>query len=324
MGKFIGRKIQAGIAKESVRGTAVAPTFWLDLADVTIEDKQENVIDESSIGVIEDAKDLKIVSKYSEGELSGKVGDKSIGLLMLAALGTVSSANHAGETTVKDHTYSVNQTAQHQSITVEAKNPNEQLAFSNAVVSSLEIKAEVGKYVEFVAGIMAKLGTAAANVPSYTAENNFIAKDMTVKFADTAAGLDAASAVSVKNISVKIEKNIEKDDVLGNVAPDDFLNKQFSITGSIELNYDATTYKALALAGTQKALRIDVKDTGVTLGIGTNPEVKIDLPKVKLTEWAKTSAADDVVKQTLTFKAFYSLTDAKMVTVVVTNTQVSY
>lgn len=107
---------------------------------------------------------------------------------------------------------------------------------------------------------------------------------------------------------------------LGTQTPNDFLNKQFAITGTIELLYSDTTYKTLGLAGTQQAIRIDVKDTTVTLGTGTNPEIKIDLYKAKLTEWAKTVNNNDLVKQTLKFKAFYSASDSKMFAVTLVNT----
>lgn len=322
MSKFIGRLIKVGIGKETVRGTAVVPTYWLDLINTTVEDKFDHVTDDDSIGVIEDAKGLKVTKKFATGDVSGKVSDKSMGLFLLSTLGTVSSA--VKETTAYNHTFSINQSAQHQSLTIEAKNPNEQLAFPNAVITDLELKAQLGKYIEFKAGLMAKPGAAAVSTPAYTAENSFIAKDISVKFATNLAGLTAASAIKVKSLTLKIDKNVESDDVLGSITPDDFLNKHIGINGSIELIYDDTTYKALALAGTQKAMRIDMLNSDTTIGATSNPELKIDLAKVNFTEWSRTGAANDVVKQTLNFKAFYSMTDSQMVSVVLTNTAVSY
>lgn len=322
MAKFIGRKIQVGIGKEAVRGTALAPTYWLDLSNITVEDEFDTVTDDNSIGTIEDAKDVKVSKKFAKGELAGKVADKSFGLILLSSLGAVSSA--VKETTAYTHTFTVGQTAQHQSLTVEAKNPNEQLAFANAVVGGIEIKAEHGKYVDFKADLVSKAGVTAVSTPTYTEENNFIAKDVSVKFAANLAGLGAASAISVKSTTIKVDSNVESDDVLGSVEPTDFLNKNFGITGTIELAYDATTYKALALAGTKQALRITIADTTKTIGATSNPTIQIDLAKVALTEWKRSSGANEVIKQTLNFKALYSIADTKMVTIAVTNTAVSY
>ena len=90
------------------------------------------------------------------------------------------------------------------------------------------------------------------------------------------------------------------------------------------MHYDATTYKALALAGTQKALRILMTDTGTTIGTSSNPALKIDLAKVKLTEWKRSNGANEVIKQTLNFKALYSQVDGKMVSIILTNLATNY
>jgi hypothetical protein len=292
--------------------------------NVDVEDKFEGVIDENTLGVIEGEQDFKPTKKFAEGEISGKVADKSFGLVLLASLGTVTTAA-GGEASTYVHTFSVQQDAQHDSLTVEVKNPNEQKAHANAVITKLGIKAALGKLVEFTAGFMAKLGAAATNTPSYaTAENSFIAKDVSVKLATNIAGLASASAISVKDIELNIEKNVESDDVLGSYEPADFLNKQFSVSGSIELVYDATTYKALALAGTAKAMRITIENADAIIGTTLHPKLVIDLAKVKFTEWAKSSDQNEIITQTLSFQAFYSTADSSMISVVLTNAQATY
>ncbi len=321
--KFIGRQIQVGIGKESARGTVVEPTFWLQNMNVDVEDKFEGVADENTLAVIEDAQDFKVTKKFAEGEVGGKVTDKSIGLLLLSALGGLSTAA-GSESSTYVHTFSVQQDAQHDSLTVEVKNPNEQKAHGNGVVNKLGIKASLGKMVEITVGFLAKLGVASTSTPSYTSENSFIAKDVSVKFAANIAGLGAASAVAIKDVEINIEKNVESDDVLGNVEPADFLNKQLSVSGSVELVYDATTYKALALAGTSRAMRITIENADAIIGTTLHPKLVIDLAKVKFTEWARTSDQNEIIKQTLNFKAFYSLSDTSMISVALTNAQATY
>lgn len=322
---FIGRKIDLGLGKETIRGTSVEPTFWVPKIDFTTEDKVEEVINEASIGVIEDAEGSKVVKKWSEGEIIGYVRDKSFGLILLAALGAVSStAKEAPNADVYDHTFTIQQSAQHQSLTIGMKNPNEQLRFALAVLSNLELRCELGKFVEYTAGFLAKLGADETDTVSYTSENEFLAQHITFKLATNLAGLDAADAISVKKISLSIGKNVEADDILGNIAPADYLNKQIEITGEVELLYDATTYKDLFLAGTQKAMRIDIKNTDVTIGDSSNPELKIDLAKVKFMEWERGSGLNDITKETLRFKGFYSLSDSQAISVVLSNLQTSY
>lgn len=213
---FIGRKIEIGIGSEAIRGTAVAPSYWLSSINADIDDKFDQVTDEESMGIIEDANDLKISKKYAEGTIGGYLSDISFGLILKATLGTDTKTTHAGETTVYDHTFSLLESCQHPTLTLEAKNPAQQLKFANAVVQSLDIKAELGKFVEFTTKVMAQTGVTSANTPSYPTEHNFMAKDVTVKFATTQAGLDAASAINVKNVEITFEKNIESDDIFRN------------------------------------------------------------------------------------------------------------
>jgi hypothetical protein len=124
---------------------------------------------------------------------------------------------------------------------------------------------------------------------------------------------------------LKIEQNIEDDDVLGSVAPGDFLNKQFTITGTLEaLWQNETDYKQAALATTAKAMRIDLKNTDVTIGTSANPEIRIDLAKVIFKEITRPVKTNDLVRQTLSFKAVYSITDTLMVSALVTNLVTSY
>lgn len=321
---MIGRKINVGVGKETSRGTAVAPTYWIPKYEVSIDNKKEYLNNEQSIGVIADSDNSLIVKEWAEGEITGKVRDDSFGLFLLAALGSVSSSLHSGESAVYDHTFSLNNSNQHHSLTVEVKNDNEQLAYPLAVVNSLKINADVGKFVEFAVGFMAKKGVSASNTPSYSIANEFIAKHAVIKFADNLSGLDSADSVSVKSIELSIEKNIEPDEVLGSTEPSDFYNKQFSVEVNLEALFDNTTLKGYYENGTHKAMRIDLINSDTTIGNAANPELKIDLPKVSFQEWERSGGNDDLVTQSLRLKGHYSISDSKIIQAILTNTVTTY
>jgi hypothetical protein len=172
--------------------------------------------------------------------------------------------------------------------------------------------------------LKSKKGATATLTPSQNAENRFLPKHLVFKLASAYSGLTAASAVSVKSLSLKITKNLEPDWVLGSISPADFLNKAFSIEGDVELLWDAETYKTLTLAGTSQAMRIDLINTDVTIGAAANPEVQINLAKVIFQEIAVSGGLNEFVKQTLKFKASYSTTDSLMISAKVVNVQASY
>lgn len=329
MTKFIGRLVNIGIGKESARGTAVAPTFWIPKMELSHDDKIQQVVNESSVGVIEDAEDASIVQKYAEGSLKGRAQDDSLGLWLLSAIGSVSSAAVGGETLVYDHTFSVLESGQHPSLTVAVKDPNagNGLRYTLAMLESFEFSAELNRYVEIAVKYRANANaTGAALTPSYpTTSNYFLPQHGVFKIATTQAGLGAASAVSVKKAQFTISKNVEDDQVIGNVAASDRLNKQFAIEGSVEIMYDDRSYiDTIMLGDLAKAMRIQFINTDKTIGSTSNPTITFDFHKVKLQEVAVNQGNGDFVTQTLKFKAFYSLTDAKMITTVLRNLTTSY
>ncbi len=322
---MIGRKYQVGIGKESIRGTKIAPTFWLPLLDMpTIENKPEYENNTQGIGVIVDTDGSEIVKEYAEGEMNGKIRDNSFGLLLLVATGSVASAESA-DTGVYEHTFSLLNSNTHPSLTVEVKHDNEQLAYSLAMLNSLRINIEVGKFIEFNAGVTAKKGVSESNTPSYDAdENEFTSRHVSLKIADNLAGLDSASEVDLQSIELSVNKNIEPIYKLKSTEPAEIKNKVVAIEGNFEAMFDDTTLKAFHEGNAEKAIRIEMVNDAVTIGASSNPGLKIDLAKVKFHGWDKSGGHDELVSQSINFKAHYSMTDGKMYDIVLTNTNASY
>ncbi|MBI4119241.1 MAG: hypothetical protein HY456_00150 [Parcubacteria group bacterium] len=329
MAKGIGRLFQIGIAKESTRGTAVTtPTFMIPFAELDIDEKKQLAIDEQSRGVIEDSVGQSIVKEWVEGSLKAPIGDKHFGLLLLALFGAVATTdNPDADPSVKDHAFSVQQGSQHQSLTIQLDDPigAQDYTHALAVINSLEIAYEQGKFIEYVANILAKKGATATITPASVSENRFLPHNLTFKLAATQAGLGAAAAISIKSLNLRINQNVEADDVLGNKEPADFLNKQFTIEGSLEAIWQGEAdFKTQFLAGTAKAMRLDLKNTGVTIGTSANPQLLIDFHSVIFTELGRPIRLNDIVRQRLAFKAHYNTTDSKMASLTLTNTQASY
>jgi len=324
MATIIGRQIDVGIGKESVRGTPVAPSFWLPAIGKDMEDTFELAKDEAARGVIETDEDAQVIKRMSEGDIEGLVRDKSIGLLFLNLFGSVVTTPNSPEAGVHTHDFSVAQSVQHPSLTVALKHANENVRFALSMLSAFEMSVELGDFVKYTASFMGKKGASGSDTVSYTTENEFVAQHATVKFATNLAGLAAAVATKVKSVTLSFEKNVETDDVVGSNEPNDILNKEFRVSGTVELLYTDTAFKALAVAGTQQAMRLTLLNTAVTIGASSNPKIEIDLAKAKFEEWSRDSGANDLIRQTLTFEAYYSVTDAKMITGKLINTQASY
>ena len=324
MSKFIGRLVDIGITKEAVRGTAeTTASFWLPKVSLSYDDDIEQVHDESSIGVIEDSPNAAITGKYASGDIEGNITDKSFGLLLLSVLGAVSTTGPA-ETSVYTHTFSVSEGAQHQSLTLFLNDPNQDYKYPLAVIDGLELDAMIGKFATYKASFRSKVGATGSFSPSYTAENYFLPQHGSFKYASALSGLTGASAFAIRSVKLKINKNVEDDRKLGSLDPVDILNKQFAVEGSLEFVYNDQTFKTEMLADTAEAVRIRLTNSDVTIGSTLHPQITIDLAKVKFSKFVKKYANNDIVTASVDFKAFYSLSDAKMITVELITTQTAY
>lgn len=323
MSKFIGRLADVGVAIETTRGTAEsAADFWLPKMSLTLDDEIEQVIDESSLGVIADSSDAVVVGKFATGEVEGKIGDKSIGTLLLATMGTVSTTTT--QSTAYIHTFSVDESAQHDSLTLFLDDPNQDYKYALAMIDSMEFDFALGQYAKFMASFRAKVGSTASLTPSYSVENNFLPQHGTLQYADDLAGLSSPTSVNIRSCRLTINKNVEDDRKLGSLDPVDILNKQMSVEGSMELVFDAETFKTEMLADTEKAVRIQFTNSDVTIGSSLNPRLQINLARVKFGSFTRNYGNNDIVTATVDFKAFYSTADSEQIEVELRNAQSSY
>jgi len=391
MSAFIGRLLNVGLGKESTRGTAVAATAWMPKTDFAVEAKVDVAVIDQSIGIIEDATTQEVVKKYATLDISGVASDIRLGMLLMAAFGTDTVG--AVETGVKDHVFTILESAQHPSYTIAVSEPNAQtsasLNYVLAMLSSLEINVAVGQFATFKASYTANIGTPASATPSFGAENTFNPLYCTVQVAPTYTGIagtltatgTAASTVNVTACSINpqtnlrvgmgvtgtnvpagttiaaivsstaftlsaattgavgtmtftpatintrsakivIKKNTEDDPTIGNLSPIDRYNNQFVVEGEMVLVYQDRSWIDTYMVGdTLTGMRILLKNTGVTIGTTSNPTLTIDLAKVKITEVARSNKNDDIMMQTIKFKAFYSTTDTLMIKATLRNTQ---
>ena len=329
MSKALGRQYAVGIAKEAVRGTAeAAATYYPPFSEANVDESVEFAENDQAYGVIEDAVGADIVKQYSTINVKMPVGDKSFPLILLAALGTLSTGDNAdSDASIKDHTITVAQSVQHQALTVFLNDPVGGNDYKHALgmVESVGITVEMGKYVEASLVMRAKKGATATLTPTITTENRFLPQHVSLKLAADLSGLGAASALTIKSLNLSISKNLEDDDIVGDDDPADFNNKQFTIEGEFEANWESeATYKTIMQAGTYKAMRIGMTNAGVTIGSAANPKIQIDLARVLLKEVTRPIKVNDIVRQTISFKAYYSQTEAETITVVATNAVASY
>ncbi len=327
MSKFIGRRIDIGIAKETTRGTFVTSAYFLPKQELSIDEKVTSIDNETAVGRIEDTTSSDIVEKYMAGSIGGRIADLSFGEFLLGVTGTEASPATV-ETGVYDHVFTVLNTAQHPSFSLSVQEPNatgaSALRYTLVALEELEIMLELKKYAMYKASFRGNTAVTGTTTPSYSVENIFLPQNASFKYASAQSGLDAATAVQIKKFSLKINKNLEDDFVLGSVAAVDRLNKQYSIEGTVELMYEDRTFiDTIMIGDLAKALRFKFANTAITIGATSNPTLTIDLYAAKIKEVARKMDNNGLVTQTLSFKAHYSITDSGMIVATVRNTRSS-
>lgn len=303
MSKFVGRRATFGIAKESSRGVAVGtPTFWLPRATVSFNDRTETARQEVGLGKIADSDGNFITQKNGNGDFEFDLDDRTIGILLTSLLGA--SPSKAGSNPYT-YTYTLSNSNQHQSLTFLHQDPDITKVFPLGVVSSLQIVVEQNAIVTCTATFMSRVGRDwTTQTADFTAlGTKFLHQHLVFKLAANIGALAASSAISLKRLELNIESNGTFDSVLGTVEPEDVLNHQFSVSGSIQLAKQDETYRNLMLNGTYRAMDVSFLNSA-------SSSLQFQFPRVDFTEWEPDYTLNDLATQTINFKGNYDAANA--------------
>lgn len=226
------------------------------------------------------------------------------------------------ETTLRYHFFKRLNNNNHPAYTIYGVDDTGTYRSGYCMLDSLELELNVNGYLMFNAKWLGKLESTTTATPAFsTTENHFLGKHANFYIATNLAGLAAASPTPIQSLKLTIEKNLEAYQAWGSLDVASIHNKQFRVTGEITALFNATTLKDFVLTSAEKALRIKLVNTDVTIGGSANPELVIDLAKVAFDDWSKKAGNDDLVMQTLGFEMEYSVADAEGIVAYLLNSQ---
>ena len=325
MSKIISDLVSAGIGKESSRGTAVAPTYWIPWVNFGFDDKVQKYVTQEALGVLDDAHEEFVGERWGEGDFEGEIRDKSFGLLLYNLFGALSSA--VKETTAYNHTFTLQQGNQHQSLTLAVDDPNSgDRQFPLTMIDKMDLDFVLGQVCRYKAAFVSKPSESATLTRSFTAENKFLPTNITLKLATSRAGLAAASAIKVQSLKLTVGKNLRRKHFLGSMAPDDIINQAIMIEGTFQLPYEDQTYKNYMLDQSYRAMSIDILNNGVTIGASSNPRLQMIFPRVSFRDWTPERSKGQLQEQTIGFKAMRDVANSEdlMYQTILTNLATSY
>lgn len=325
MAKIIGRLTSVGIGKETTKGTAVAPSTWVPVQSIDIDDVPELLDNDSGVGSIFEFNGSDVNTIHGEGGYEGKVFDNALGLELYATLGQAPVSTQRGSTGVYDHVFSLKNDNNHGSLTLAYKDNVEDVRYAMAMVDELTIDAALDNYLTRSLKFMSQPSASASNTVTYSMGNEFLAKHLAVYIDDYGEDLDNATAAKAMSFSLSIKKNLKVDYVFGSATPDDIYNQTFNVEGSVDLTREDTALRADTLAGNKKAIRFEAINTGVEIGTGTdNPAFRADLPNVAIKENPRNWEANEAITQTINFQGNLDMATAAGLTFTLTNTATSY
>lgn len=317
MAKFIGRQQEVGLGRESTRGTVVVPSIWAAKTNFSVEDKAIKAVVEGSYGNLNGGDDALVAGKEARGNLEFEAQDGILGLIMYALFGSLSSGSF---NSVYKHTFSIANSVQHQSLSLHMNDPigaaeglGKTVVYPRSMIDEFELTVRQGELA------MCRVGFIAAGhkdwtrqTPAYTVYNKFSSKHAYVKVAAALASLDAASKISVQELTLSIKKNPIVERSLGTVQPVDIVNRRIQISAKIKLTYEDRTYRDYMMDGTKKAVRIALDNKDTTIG-STTPQFQLDLPVVHFDQWEPTNENDDLATQEIMLNALYDVSNTILI-----------
>lgn len=324
MAKVIGRTGAVGIGIESTKGTKVAATYWIPVQSYSVDDKVELVKNDSAMGRIEEYNAANITKLWSEGDYEGKIFLNSIGAELTALFGQSPTSVQRGASSVYDHSWTLKNDNNHKALTVCYEDGIQEISFPYGTIDTWSLEVATDDYVKRSISLIGKKSSSSTHTPAFTNEVEFIPSQVSCKLASAQSGLDAASAINVTSFTMEVAKNAEALYVVGNNEPESIINKQFGVTGTIEMYFENTTYRDYVLANTHRAIRIDMTDASTNLGSGHNPQLYFDLNEVVFEEFERSWDANDPLTLSLNYEALFNLADASMISARLTNLATSY
>lgn len=312
---LLGRLNNFGMAFETTRNVAAtAPAIFLPWLSLEADIKNEDFIDKSSFGIVDEVLYTDISKQWFEGKISGNLDIDFANQFLYYFFGN----NPTPTSSLGSYTWiytALGSTALPTFTAFFQQGDNGWYKATGCVFKSLKLKMGAGQEISIEADI---LGLSAASISAqtvvYTKPNKIsLGKNVALAYATNVSGLSSPTAVQLRELSIDVSRNTKDYTVLGTLNPVDTFSNQLTVKGACKFviaGSSAATLQADFVAGNKKAFKISIVNTNQNV-IGTSankPTLNFILPLSRFN--IKTDRPqDDVVVANLDFMPEFSATD---------------
>lgn len=325
MAKIAGRQVEIGIGIETAAGTPVAAADYFKWDSFSMQSMVDKVMLNSARGIRNEHSNSIIAKRYGKGSLEFSPTVDIFPYVLGMALGSRSSGTHAGETTVYDHTFTIqNANASMKTATLLVKQGGVQVErYANCVVDTLDLTVQKD-LIKCKLGLIGAFPDTSTLTPSYTQDTIFSRNQMTVKFGTSLAAAAGNSVTPLVEFTLSLANNVLFEDAFLSGSSDPaagaFIAGKLNIKGSYTIQFADTVELAKYQANTLNAMIVSL--TGAQIGVVTTAElIKISLGRLVLTGAPLQYNLDGITYVKQTFEVQYDATDKEMA-VLVTNAYV--
>lgn len=322
MAKFIGRRTQIGIGEQFASANGVASDYGLKFSELKLDEVINSSKDTDATGIVDEIANSDVMEKWVEGTLKGIVRTKSFGKVLKAHFGQVTTTDPTDS--LYTHTYTRLNSNDYTKYSILEVNPNSSLRYVGCQIGTLNIDWITGDYLRFQANINGKVSEAHGHSITYATEYSFRPTDASIKIASDSSSLSGATAFSVKEIHLALEKELLKDFVIGSADVNNVYNLTYKVTGSIVLNHDGEDYTEYLKTPTKKAMGIYLTRSDVTIGSSSHPYLEFIISQLAFDKVDKKRDLNGIQTITANFTAEYNLTDSRTIQVVYKNDVANY
>ncbi len=314
---YSSKKIQFGIKKEAVRGTAeTAPDVWFPVRELPeIDLNLEHLEDEGLRGSLVPYPPVAGM-KVGEASIAINADPEVMGEIFYSLMTGLGSAQQGG-TAAYLHTFTISELTQKIAYTLFLDRNQGILKYNRAVCKTVEIVGSVDGLIEMnTTWIFENEASGSIGSPSYPTQRYFAFNQVDFKIA-------GSSNTKVKEFSLTLDNNAMPLRTLnGSQLVEDVITAdKFSVEGSFTVYFENTTERDKFLANTAASIQIIL--TGAEIANPYNYVLDINIYAAHYKAFPYREDENLLAAQ-VEFKGYYSSGDSKMLQVDLTNTVVSY